>query len=89
MKNCLGILNNESKIFGESGLVGLGSTINTGRFPVQTPLGTQSSLGTQLCYEAPGDLQAKIVKKQWLKSSGGGYSLHNCGKLAVGQPNSS
>ena len=33
-----------------------------GMFPVQTPLGAQPGLGTQPCYEAPGDLQAELVK---------------------------
>ena len=30
-----------------------------GRFPVQTPLGTRLSLGTQPCYEASDDLRER------------------------------
>ena len=30
-----------------------------GRFPVQTPLGARPGLGTQPCYEDPGDFDSK------------------------------
>ena len=33
-----------------------------GRFLTQTPLGTQPGLGTQLRYEALGDLRFEIIK---------------------------
>ena len=36
--------------------------IRIGRFPVQTPLGTQPGLGTQPCYKAACDLLVEIVK---------------------------
>ena len=36
--------------------------IRIGRFPVQTPLGAWLGLGTQPCYEDPGDLPVEIVK---------------------------
>ena len=32
------------------------------RFQVQTPLGTRPGLGTQPCYEVPGDLWAEYIK---------------------------
>ena len=34
-----------------------------GKFLVQTPLGAWPGLGTQLRYEAPGDLRVKNVKR--------------------------
>ena len=34
------------------------------RFLVQTPLGARLGLGTQPCYEAPGDLRVETVKTQ-------------------------
>ena len=43
--------------FGKSDLVGYGIAIRIGRFPVQTPLGTQPGLEAQSHYEVPGDLQ--------------------------------
>ena len=42
---------------GESGLAGGGVTFWIGRIPAQTPLGNQLSLGTQPCYETPGELR--------------------------------
>ena len=57
------------------------------RFPVQTPLGTRLSLGTQPSNEASGGLCIKIVKRQWLTSGEWGISLDNDAKLAVVQPN--
>ena len=42
--------------------MGSGVEIRIGRFSAQTPLGTWSGLGTQLRYEALGDLQIEIVK---------------------------
>ena len=45
----------------QSGLVGEGVVVRMGRFPVQTPLGAQLGLGTQPCYEAPGDLEVENV----------------------------
>ena len=49
----------------ESGLF----TIKIGRFPVQTPLGAGPDLGTQLCYDGPGDLKVEIVEMQWFRVS--------------------
>ena len=46
----------------ESGVVFYDVVIRSGRFPVQTPVGTQPGLGTQCYYEAPGDLQVEIVQ---------------------------
>ena len=61
-----------------------------GRFPVQTPLGARPGLGTQLRYEAPGDLRVEYVKRrQRLTAGERGCPLDNGPKLAVGQPNSS
>ena len=40
-----------------------GISVRIGRFPVQTPVDAQLGLGTQPCYEAPGDLQVEIVSK--------------------------
>ena len=36
--------------------------ISIGRFPVQTPLGTQPGLGTQPCYKAACGLLVEIAK---------------------------
>ena len=41
-----------------------GISIKIRRFPVQNPLGACPGLGTQPHYEAPGDLQVEIVRKQ-------------------------
>ena len=76
-------------LFGESDLVGWGIVIRIERFPVQTQLGAQPSLGTQPCYKAPDDLRVKYVKCKWLTSSEWGCLLNNGPRLAVGQPNSS
>ena len=38
-------------------------SIRSGRFPVQTQLDAWPGLGTQPCYEGPGDFQIKIVRK--------------------------
>ena len=46
-------------------------------------------LGTQLCYEAPGDLWVKIVEAQWLMLIEWGCPLDNGPKLVVGQPSRS
>ena len=46
----------------EGDLVGQGVVIRIGRFPVQTPLGTQPGLGTQPRCEAPGYIRVKIDK---------------------------
>ena len=53
---------------------------------MQTPLGTQPSLGTKPCYKAPGDLLGRNCKGS---SGEGGCPLDNDQKLAVKQPNSS
>ena len=47
---------------GESGLLDKGIAIRIGSFLVQTPQGAWLGLGTQPCYEAPGDLQLEIVE---------------------------
>ena len=47
---------------GESDLVSLGGGIRIGRFLVQTPLDARPGLGTQPCYEAPGDLPVEPVE---------------------------
>ena len=49
--------------FGESGLVGQGIVLRTGRFPVQTPVGAWPGLGTQPHYEAPGDPWVENAKR--------------------------
>ena len=54
------------------------------RFPVRTPLGARSGLGTQPRYEAPGDLRVEYVKRKWLTSGEWGCLLDNGPKLAVG-----
>ena len=38
---------------------GLGQYDKTGRFQVQSPLGTWPGLGNQACYKAPCDLQVE------------------------------
>ena len=38
-------------------------SIRIRRFPVQTPLGAWANLGIQPLYEAPGDFQVGIVRK--------------------------
>ena len=58
--------------------------IRTGRFPVQTPLGTQPGLGTQPCYEASTELQVKIVKRHRLTSSWRGFPPENETKVGAG-----
>ena len=50
----------------QSDLVGLGIVIRIQKFPVQIRLEAWLALGTQHCYEAPDDLHAKNVKRQWL-----------------------
>ena len=49
--------------FGESGLVGQGIVLRTGRFPVQTPVGAWPGLGTQPHYEAHGDPRVENAKR--------------------------
>ena len=75
--------------FGESDLVDQGAVIRIRRFPVQTPLGAQPSLGAQPPYEAPSDPLVENVKTQWLTSGECGYPFNNDPKVAVGQQNSS
>ena len=69
--------------------MGYSVTIRIGRFPVQTPLGARLGLGTQPCYEAPGDLWVEIVENAVINIGLVRLSLENGPKLAVGQPNSS
>ena len=42
--------------------MGQGTVIRIGRFLGQTPLGAWMGLGTQSCYEAPGDPWVTIVE---------------------------
>ena len=42
--------------------MGEGITIRIRKFQVQTPVGAWPGFGTQLRYEASGDLQVKIVE---------------------------
>ena len=74
--------------FGESDLVDQGAVIRIRRFPVQTPLGAQPSLGAQPRYEAPSDPLVENVKTQWLTSGERGCPFDDP-KVAVGQQNSS
>ena len=66
-----------------------GVPVRIRRFPVQTPLSTKLSLGTQPRYKAPSDLWVEIVKMQWLTLSEWGCPHDNGPKLAMGQPNNS
>ena len=52
-------------------------------------VGGRTWLGTQLRYEAPGDLRVEIVTTQWLTSGEWGCLLDNGPKLAVGQASNS
>ena len=63
--------------------------IRIGRFPVWTPLGAWPGLGTQPCYEAPGHLWVKYVKRKWLILGEWCCLLDNGPKLTMGQPSSS
>ena len=47
--------------------------------------GARTSLGTQPCYQAPGDLRFETWITQWLKSGVWGCPFDNGLKLAVGQ----
>ena len=69
--------------------MGSGIRIRIWWFPVQTPLGACLGLRTEPCYDAPGDLQVEIVRKQWLTLGLWDCPFKNGPKLAMGQPNSS
>ena len=62
--------------------------IRIGRFPVQTPLGTQPGLGTQPCYKAACDLLVEIVKNAVINFGLVRLPLESGQKLVMGQPNS-
>ena len=53
---------------GDSDLVGKSVVIRIVRFLVQTPPAAWPQLGTQPCYEAPGDFRIEIEKNEWLTS---------------------
>ena len=59
------------------------------KVPSSIPARHWLGLETQLCYEAPDDLQVNYVKMQWLTLGKWGCPLDNDPELAVGQPNSS
>ena len=60
----LGVSTNPPKFFWEGDLVSKGVAIRIVRFLVRTPPGAQPHLGTQTCYEAPGDLWVENREKQ-------------------------
>ena len=53
------------------------------RVAVQTLLGARPGLGTQPCYEAPGDLCFEYVKCKWLTLGEWGCFLNKGPKLGV------